>query len=194
MKKKFIDNEGYLSEQGNSAEDFQKAMRDIARENIFNDPVYGSYDNARQPYNTWESYKPVADKSPVRHTPRTNDSLTNQTSSSNSDIYHNTDVDYKNADNSISGIDYRYDEYKFLNDCLSHIDSTYGKHYAGNIQTTEYIMANAKSLDFLVGNVVKYASRYGKKNGANKEDLYKAVHFIAMMAKYTNIVKSSEEK
>lgn len=81
-------------------------------------------------------------------------------------------------------IDYRYSEDKFMAEARAHIDKTYGAHYSGEIQTTEYIMSNASSLDFLSGSVQAYIARFGKKNGYNVEDLWKAVHFIAMMAHF----------
>lgn len=86
---------------------------------------------------------------------------------------------------------YIYDEDKFLTDLKKHVDSTYGAHYAqGGIQTVEYIMANATTLDYLIGNAIKYLQRYGKKEGFNQIDLLKAVHYIMMMAKYSEQIKN----
>lgn len=79
---------------------------------------------------------------------------------------------------------YKYSEDKFIEDCKRHIDSTYSGHYSAEIQTTEYIMSRAESLDFLTGSVQAYVARFGKKKGYNIEDLWKAVHFLAMTAHY----------
>lgn len=50
-----------------------------------------------------------------------------------------------------------------------------GDHYkAQPIQPWDYILANG--LGFLAGNVVKYVSRFDKKNGV--EDLKKARHYL----------------
>lgn len=87
---------------------------------------------------------------------------------------------------------YKYSEGEFILDALAHIDATYGKHYSGGIQTTEFIMSNAESLDFLKGNVFKYVQRYGKKSGNNPEDLYKAVHYICMMYHYSQKNKDQD--
>jgi hypothetical protein len=49
-----------------------------------------------------------------------------------------------------------------------------GSHYQGEIQTWDYIVSN--DLGYLEGNVIKYVSRYKKKNG--KQDLEKAKHYL----------------
>lgn len=49
-----------------------------------------------------------------------------------------------------------------------------GSHYQGRIQTWDYIIA--QDLGYLEGNIVKYVSRWKKKNGL--EDLEKARHYL----------------
>jgi len=50
-----------------------------------------------------------------------------------------------------------------------------GDHYKNSeIQPWDYI--HSQGLNFLAGNVVKYVSRYKKKNGI--EDLQKALHYL----------------
>lgn len=50
-----------------------------------------------------------------------------------------------------------------------------GNHYKDNpIQTWDYIIEN--NLGYLEGNIIKYVSRYKKKNGI--EDLKKARHYL----------------
>lgn len=52
-----------------------------------------------------------------------------------------------------------------------------GGHYKKLIiQPVEYIMKN--NLDFLAGNIVKYATRHKDKNGA--EDLRKVIHYAQL--------------
>lgn len=48
------------------------------------------------------------------------------------------------------------------------------EHYAGKIQVIDFAIAN--NLGFLEGNIVKYVTRYRKKNGL--EDLYKALTYL----------------
>lgn len=53
-----------------------------------------------------------------------------------------------------------------------------GGHYKGcAIQPVEYIHAN--SIGYLEGNVIKYVTRHGSKNG--KQDLEKAIHYLQLL-------------
>ena len=58
-----------------------------------------------------------------------------------------------------------------------------GNHYKDlPIQPAEYIYANA--MGYLEGNVVKYISRWRKKNGL--DDLLKAKHYIDLLIELEN--------
>jgi len=83
---------------------------------------------------------------------------------------------------------YHYTEDVFMHDCMKHIDKTNSGHYSGGVQTVEFIMSNAETLDYLKGCAIKYIQRYGKKDGSNPVDLYKAVHYIMMMNHYSDKV------
>ncbi len=75
-------------------------------------------------------------------------------------------------------IDYKFNEDKFLKDVKSYIDETYTSHYAkSNKQATENIVDQGHGTGFCMGNILKYAQRYGKKDGYNKKDLLKIVHY-----------------
>ena len=53
-----------------------------------------------------------------------------------------------------------------------------GNHYQNNnIEPIEYILQN--DLGYCEGNVIKYVSRHGSKNG--KEDLLKAIHYLEFL-------------
>lgn len=55
-----------------------------------------------------------------------------------------------------------------------------GTHYKDlKIQPIEYIYANG--LDFLQGNIIKYATRHKNKNGA--EDVKKIIHYAELILK-----------
>lgn len=79
---------------------------------------------------------------------------------------------------------FEFNEDKILDEAAYHIATTYSGHYSGGIQTTEFIMSNASSFDWLTGNVIKYVSRYGRKEGRNRKDLLKAIHYITLMIYY----------
>lgn len=82
---------------------------------------------------------------------------------------------------------YKFNEDKILKEITDYIGTTYNQHYSKNekIQTTEYIMSQFDDgIDFLRGCALKYLARYGQKEGKNKKDLLKAVHYIVLMMYY----------
>jgi|TARA_B100000073_G_scaffold270967_1_gene230663 hypothetical protein len=82
--------------------------------------------------------------------------------------------------------DYKFNEDKILNTIKSHIDNTYSEHYAyGKYQATDMILDAGHGEGFCVGNIMKYAMRYGKKYGKNEKDLLKIIHY-AIIALYLN--------
>ena len=79
-------------------------------------------------------------------------------------------------------INYVFDEEDYLKEIKDGIDSTYTSHYAQNkIQSTEFINDAGHGEGFCIGNIIKYAQRYGKKNGYNRDDLKKIVHYAIIM-------------
>ena len=75
-------------------------------------------------------------------------------------------------------IDYKFNEGEILKEIQKYVDSTYEQHYAtGKIQSTEFILDTGHGLGFTIGNIIKYAQRYGKKDGFNKKDLMKVIHY-----------------
>ena len=75
-------------------------------------------------------------------------------------------------------IKYKFNENEILKEIQKYVDSTYEQHYAtGKIQSTEFIIDIGHGLGFTIGNIIKYAQRYGKKGGFNKSDLLKVVHY-----------------
>ena len=59
----------------------------------------------------------------------------------------------------------KFNEQKNIEELASYVEGTYSKHYAAanGIQSMDLISASGLGLDFCLGNVLKYASRYGKK-------------------------------
>ena len=81
-------------------------------------------------------------------------------------------------------IDYKFREDELVRDVKEYIDATYGQHYAKNrIQATEVIIDAGHGEGFTIGNIIKYAQRYGKKDGYNRKDLMKVIHY-AIIALY----------
>jgi hypothetical protein len=79
-------------------------------------------------------------------------------------------------------IDYRYNEDKLIEEIKQYIDATYGQHYSQNkFQATEFIIDGGHGEGFCIGNILKYAQRYGKKEGKNRKDLLKVLHYAIIM-------------
>ena len=75
-------------------------------------------------------------------------------------------------------IEYKFNENEILKEIQKYVDSTYEQHYAtGKIQSTEFIIDISHGLGFTIGNIIKYAQRYGKKDGFNRKDLFKVIHY-----------------
>ena len=79
-------------------------------------------------------------------------------------------------------IKYKFHEDHVLKMVKAYIDETYEEHYSkGNIQSTEVIFDAEHGEGFCIGNILKYAQRYGKKEGKNDLDLYKIIHYTVML-------------
>lgn len=79
-------------------------------------------------------------------------------------------------------INYVFDEGKYLTEIWDAIDKTYSSHYAQNkVQSTEFIADAGHGEGFCIGNIIKYAQRYGKKGGFNRNDLTKVAHYVIIM-------------
>ena len=73
---------------------------------------------------------------------------------------------------------YKYNEGNTLAELKEYIDSTYDEHYSKNrFQATEFIIDGGHGEGFCIGNIMKYAQRYGKKGGKNRRDLLKVIHY-----------------
>ena len=91
-------------------------------------------------------------------------------------------------------IDYKYNEGNTLAELQEYIDSTYDEHYSKNkFQATEFIIDGGHGEGFCIGNIMKYAQRYGKKGGKNKRDLLKVIHY-GIIALYINQMEESENE
>jgi hypothetical protein len=77
---------------------------------------------------------------------------------------------------------YRFNEDEILNELKAYIDATYSEHYSRTkFQSAEFIFDNGHGVGFTVGNIMKYAQRYGKKNGYNRKDILKIIHYAIML-------------
>lgn len=90
-------------------------------------------------------------------------------------------------------IHYKYNEGEILEQIQRYVDGTYGEHYStSNYQATEFIIDGGHGEGFCLGNIMKYAQRYGKKDGYNRKDLMKIVHY-AIIAMYNHDLQHKKE-
>ena len=85
-------------------------------------------------------------------------------------------------------IDYKYSEDRILKELKEYVDKTYGEHYSQNkYQATEFIIDSGQGTGFCLGNILKYAQRYGKKGSREdaRKDLLKVLHY-GMIALYVH--------
>ena len=79
-------------------------------------------------------------------------------------------------------IDYVFNEDNIIKELHALIDKTYESHYAQNkIQSTEFITDAGHGEGFCMGNIMKYAKRFGRKGGKNRADLMKILHYGIIM-------------
>jgi hypothetical protein len=82
--------------------------------------------------------------------------------------------------NDYTMIDYKFNEGNLIQEFKEYIDGTYGQHYAKDkFQATEFIIDGGHGTGFCIGNVLKYAQRYGKKgsHADARKDLMKVLHY-----------------
>jgi hypothetical protein len=82
---------------------------------------------------------------------------------------------------------WKYNEDKILKDVEDYVTSTYHGHYCGDedgysdIQTIDLMAAKKLAAGFCQANILKYGSRYGDKDGRNKRDLMKVIHYAMLL-------------
>ena len=83
-------------------------------------------------------------------------------------------------------MEYKFDENINIHLLKQYVENTYKEHYAhSKYQATDMIIDAGHGEGFCIGNIMKYAMRYGKKNGKSEKDLLKIMHY-ALIALYLN--------
>ena len=91
-------------------------------------------------------------------------------------------------------IDYKYNEDNILKELQEYIDKTYDEHYSHkNFQATEFVIDSGHGEGFCIGNIMKYAQRYGKKNGKDRNDLLKVIHY-GIIALYVDKLEKTKNE
>jgi len=87
---------------------------------------------------------------------------------------------------------YKYHEEEILKDIEEYVSSTYKGHYTGkshefrNVQTIDLMASKELAAAFCQANILKYGSRYGNKDGKNKKDLMKVIHYAMLLLHFDN--------
>ena len=82
---------------------------------------------------------------------------------------------------------YKYHEEEILKDIEEYVSGTYQGHYTGNshefrkVQTIDLMASKDLASSFCQANILKYGSRYGNKDGKNKKDLMKVIHYAMLL-------------
>ena len=82
---------------------------------------------------------------------------------------------------------FKYHEEEILKDIEEYVSRTYQGHYTGNsyefrnVQTLDLMAAKELASGFCQANILKYGSRYGNKDGRNKKDLLKVIHYAMLL-------------
>ena len=78
----------------------------------------------------------------------------------------------------------KYNEDKIIQEISDYITSTYGEHYSttkDGFQVQDMLRQLGIDKDFCQANAIKYLCRYGKKDGKNRKDLLKAIHYVILL-------------
>ena len=82
---------------------------------------------------------------------------------------------------------FKYHEEEILQDIEEYVSATYRGHYTGNtheyrnVQTLDLLAAQDIASGFCQANIIKYGSRYGSKDGKEKKDLMKVIHYAMLL-------------
>lgn len=99
------------------------------------------------------------------------------------------------VDEWVPEIEYKFNEGNLLKELKEYIDSTYSQHYAkgGKIQTNEFVITNGDGVGAMRHSIYKYIQRYGSKDGRNRKDLLKALHY-AILLLYVHDYETSKQQ
>jgi hypothetical protein len=79
----------------------------------------------------------------------------------------------------------KYNEVGNVKDVVTYIKSTYNQHYVGGdsdgTQVLDLLHSIGIAETFCQANAIKYVTRFGRKNGKNKNDLLKAIHYVLLL-------------
>ena len=90
----------------------------------------------------------------------------------------------------------KYGEDKIIKEISNYIQATYGQHYSttkDGFQVQDMLRQLDIDKDFCQANAIKYLCRYGKKDGKNRKDLLKAIHYVILLMSSEDKITKEEE-
>jgi hypothetical protein len=83
-----------------------------------------------------------------------------------------------------------------LQEIYVYIENTYGAHYATdgtNVQVMDLWDNIGIAQAMFQGDLIKYSSRYGKKDGKNPKDLKKILHYAFLLYYFDHVRNKSDD-
>jgi len=77
-------------------------------------------------------------------------------------------------------MDYKFLEDVYIKELKQYVEQTYDQHYATDkYQATDVIIDSGHGTGFCMGNIIKYAKRYGRKGNSDewRKDVMKILHY-----------------
>ena len=108
------------------------------------------------------------------------------------DLFDGASADYMADIDDMYAHQFKYHEEEILKDIEEYISSTYNGHYTGTqheyrkVQTIDLMASRDLAPHFCQANILKYGSRYGSKNGKDKKDLLKVIHYAMLLLHFDN--------
>ena len=85
-------------------------------------------------------------------------------------------------------MDYRYNEGAIIDELRDYVDKTYGEHYATEGFQIQDVFDHLHIAEpFCRANAIKYLYRFGDKEGKNKKDLLKALHYTILLYHFSGM-------
>ena len=81
---------------------------------------------------------------------------------------------------------FKYNEDDTLTEVLEYIVGTYSEHYGDQkFQIQDIFEQMDIAEEFVRGAAMKYLFRFGKKNGKDRKDLLKCIHYVCLLYYYS---------
>ena len=81
---------------------------------------------------------------------------------------------------------FQYNEDETLAEVMEYIAGTYSEHYGDQkFQIQDVFEQMDIAEEFVRGAAMKYLFRFGKKNGKDRKDLLKCIHYVCLLYYYS---------